>query len=120
MERTVSRQLDGFMGAAQHVMHRIPVPDHSATPLLGKEEILLWSSGRRHSLWADIVSEEFTASRHVTAIPANAEISVSSDLIEDGTPHYGIDHVFVYGSLRLHVQSQGRSHSLRVAIAHPE
>lgn len=116
MEFVESRQCHGFMGAAQHVMRRIPVPADDATPLMGKEQILLWSSGRAHGLKADIVSQEFTASRNVHAIPANKEISVSSHRVEGGTPHHAIDEVFVYGSLRLHVQSHGRTHSLRVAI----
>lgn len=108
------------MGAAQHVMHRIPVPSHDTTPLMGSEEILLWSSGRAHSLWADIVSQEFTASRDVTAIPVNKEISVSSHLVEGSMPHHALDEVFAYGSLRLHVRSEGRIHTLRVSIARPE
>jgi hypothetical protein len=116
MERVASKQCDGIMGAAQHVMRRIPVSTDDATPLLSKEQIILWSRGRAHSLRADFVSQEFTASRNVHAIPVNKELTVSSHLVQGVTPHHAIDEVFVYGGTRLHVQSHGRSHSLRVAI----
>ena len=96
METTTSQPYNGFGSSTQSVRRIVVLPSN--------QTLRVTSRGRAHTISIEVLSDAQEAGQ--------AEVHLSSRLVEGSMPHQGIDETLTMAGHRLRVRSSGRAHTV--------